>query len=82
MQNLFLLASLASATITHQNPAVDGPDVLSQWLDMRSPENDTTGQLTSRNLAAASPAQLFGRADEPPGEGALLCPNGECADKR
>ncbi|KAG8360039.1 hypothetical protein FVEN_g2141 [Fusarium venenatum] len=85
MQGLFLqglLASLASASITHQNPAVDGPDVLSRWLDMRSPENDTTSNLTSRNYVSASPAQLFGkRADEPPGEGALLCPNGECADK-
>ncbi|KAF5574913.1 glycoside hydrolase family 18 [Fusarium subglutinans] len=82
MQSIFrcgLLVSLASASVTHQNPAITGPDVLSRWLDMRSPENDTTSNLMSRSL---SPEQLFGkRASEPPGEGALLCPNGECADK-
>lgn len=74
------LASLALASITHQNPSVNGADALSRWLDLRSPENHESSSSFTRDTSVAS---LFNkRQDEPPGEGALLCPTGECPDER
>jgi hypothetical protein len=78
-----LLASLVSGSITHQNPVHDGEEALSKYQVIRSSENDTTNStssLSSRGFSAIPTTQLFGRAE--PGEGALLCPDGECPDKR
>jgi hypothetical protein len=78
-----LLASLVSSSITHQNPVHNDHEALDKWQTLRASENDTTNstdKITGRGYSSVSTTQLFGRAEA--GEGALLCPTGECADKR
>lgn len=75
-----LLASLVSSTITHQGSLASGPDALSRWLDLHSSENDTT---STGGFTPVSARQLFGKRDDvEAGDGALLCPDGECTDGR
>ncbi|KAH6962784.1 hypothetical protein DER45DRAFT_590696 [Fusarium avenaceum] len=77
-----LLASLVSSSITHQNPVHNDHEALDKWQTLRASENDTTNstdKISGRGYSAVSTTQLFGRAEA--GEGALLCPTGECADK-
>ncbi|KAK1751034.1 hypothetical protein QBC47DRAFT_417470 [Echria macrotheca] len=71
-------------SITHQNPSVDAhPDPLSDYVKLR--DNGTT-EVEVGAAAPSSPippldmASVFRRQVELPGDGALLCPTGICAD--
>ena len=83
LYRLALLASVVSGSITHQNPVQNDHEALSKYQFLRASENDptnNTAKLSTRGFSAVTTTQLFGRAE--PGEGALLCPDGECPDKR
>lgn len=79
------LASLALAGI-YQTPQLKGEDGLPKWLELK--KSATVANLTKRMpdlgyTPALAPLGLFvKRQDQQPGEGALLCENGECPDKR
>lgn len=93
-----LVAALTAATLlhggicerppslTHQNPYADaGRDPLADYMDLRDnvteymPERRRSPQTVSewQNHAA-----ILRRQAQAAGEGALLCPTGECADGR
>ncbi|KAK4446124.1 hypothetical protein QBC34DRAFT_497070 [Podospora aff. communis PSN243] len=76
------LATPNIPSITHQNPAADThPEPLDDYLRLR--DNSTTEVEVGAppvSRADVTPWGLFGRQVELPGDGALLCPTGICAD--
>ncbi|TEA14839.1 Oviduct-specific glycoprotein [Colletotrichum sidae] len=70
-------------SLTHQNPyAAAGRDPLADYYGLR---DNVTEYMPERRAASPAsswndPAAIFRRQNDAPGEGALLCPDGECAD--
>lgn len=74
-------------SLTHQNPYADaGRDPLAEYMNLR---DNITEYMPERRQVGAPPvsewdkrAAIFKRQTDAPGDGALLCPTGECADGR